>query len=291
VAGFQAGDRVAAFTQGAFATRARAKASFAFKIPRYISLEAAASLPLAYSTAYYSLVELGRLGEGETVLIHSAAGAVGQAAICVAQMIGAEVFATVGNAEKKRLLLKEYGLQEDHIFYSRNNSFADAIRHATNGQGIDVILNSLTGDGFRESWKCLNKFGRFIEIGKRESGSKARLDVDSMDSNASFISLDMFTLIAERPKIVKRLLADVAQVLKYGKIRPVTPVMQFAISDVEAALKAQQTGNMMGKLVVVPRATDVVKVRSFQSQLIRRSVTNTRITGGKIEEGKATSSP
>jgi NADPH:quinone reductase-like Zn-dependent oxidoreductase len=261
VTGLQVGDRVAALTQGAFATRTRTNASFAFKLPRDITFEAAASLPLAYATAYYSLVELGRLGEGETVLVHSAAGAVGQAAISVAQMIGSEVFATVGSTEKKELLMREYQLPENRIFYSRSGSFGDAIRRATDGQGVDVILNSLTGDGLCESWKCLSKFGRFIDIGKRENGSKARLEVDSIDSNAIFMSLDVLSMVAERPKTIKRLLADVAQLLKYGKIRPVAPVTTFSISDVEAALKLQQTGEFLGKLVVVPSATDIVKVR------------------------------
>jgi len=145
VSGIQVGDRVAAFTKGAYATRTRAKAAFAFKIPSDVSFESAATLPLAYSAAYYSLVEVGRLDDGEKVLIHGASGAVGQAAICVANMVGAEVFATVGNAEKKELLMSEYGIPEDHIFYSRSTSFGPAIRRATSDQGVDVILNSLTG--------------------------------------------------------------------------------------------------------------------------------------------------
>ena len=260
VQGIRVGDRVAALTQGAFATRTRTKAVFAFKLLADVTFEAAASLPLAYATAYYSLVELGRLSEGETVLIHAAAGAVGQAAICVAQMIGAEVFATVGSSEKKELLLNEFGLSEDRVLYSRGGAFGGAIRRATGGQGVDVILNSLTGDGLRESWKSLNKFGRFVEIGKREGGSKTRLEVENVDSNASFISLDILALVAERPKIIKRLLADVSQLLKYGKIRPVTPITQFSISGAETALKAQQAGKTMGKLVVVPSSTDIVKV-------------------------------
>ncbi|KAK3303121.1 polyketide synthase [Chaetomium strumarium] len=259
VAGFRIGDRVAALTHGAFATRTRTKAAFAFKLPGDIGFEDAASLPLAYATAYYSLVELGRLGEGETVLIHSAAGAVGQAGICLAQMVGAEVYATVGSAEKKELLMKEFGLPEHHVFYSRSSSFGDAVGRATQGRGVDVILNSLTGDGLRESWRCLNKFGRFIEIGKRKPGSKMRLEVDNIDSNSSFLSVDILTLIAEKPKVVKRLLANVAQLIKYGKIRPASPITTFPISDVETALKAQQAGKAPGKLVVVPSATDIVK--------------------------------
>ena len=287
VQGFRVGDRVAALTRGAFASRTRTKAAFAFKVPEDTTFEAAASLPLAYATAYYSLVELGRLGEGETVLIHAAAGAVGQAAICIAQMIGAEVFATVGSAQKKELLLNEYGLPEDHVFYSRNGSFGDAVRHATEGQGVDVILNSLTGEGLRESWKCLNKFGRFIEIGKRDTGSKARLDLENINNNnASFTSLDVLALVAERPAIVKRLLADVARLLKYGKIRPVTPITQFSISDVEAALKAQQTGKTSGKLVVVPGAGDVVKVRHRKKPTSLSEVADLNIAGCTIEEGE-----
>ncbi|AEO64476.1 polyketide synthase [Thermothielavioides terrestris NRRL 8126] len=281
VTAYRAGDRVAALTTGAFATRTRTKAAFAFKISADLTFEAAASLPLAYATAYYSLVELGRLGEGETVLIHSAAGAVGQAAVCIAQMIGAEVFVTVGSAEKKELLLKEFGLPDERVFYSRNSSFADAICRDTQGHGVDVILNTLTGDGLRESWRCLNKFGRFIELGRGENVSKARLEVDRIDSNASFICLDMLALISERPKTIKRLLADVAQLLKYGKIRPAVPITRFPISDVETALKTQQTGKSMGKLVVVPSATDVVKAaRSRKAKPLLRSDATYILVGG-----------
>ncbi|KAK4145652.1 uncharacterized protein C8A04DRAFT_10509 [Dichotomopilus funicola] len=262
VSSLRTGDRVAALTQGAFSARTRTKASFTFKIPRDVTFEAGASLPLAYSTAYYGLVELGRLNEGDSVLIHSAAGAVGQAAICVSQMVGADIYVTVGSAEKKELLQSEYGLQEDHIFYSHNGGFGEAVRRATRGEGVDVVLNSLTGDGLRESWKSLSKFGRFMEIGKRENGSggaKARLELDAVDSNVSFMAVDMLTLIAERPRVVRRLLADVAQILKYGKVRPVTPITRFSISEVESAFKAQLAGTTMGKLVVVPGATDIIK--------------------------------
>ncbi|KAK5651402.1 hypothetical protein OQA88_12490 [Cercophora sp. LCS_1] len=259
VSAIKPGDRVAALTKGAFATRTRTKAALAFKISKDLSFEAAASLPLAYTTAYYSLVEVGRLAEGETVLIHGAAGAVGQAAVCVAQMVGAEVFATVSNAEKKELLISEYDLSEDRIFFSRGAAFSSGVRRATEGEGVDVVLNSLTGDGLRESWNCLSKFGRFIEIGRREQGSKTRLEMSNVNSNASFISVDLLGLLAERPKVMKRLVADVGQLVKYGKIRPVTPVTAFPISDVDAALKTQQAGKFLGKLVVVPGANDIVR--------------------------------
>ncbi|CCC12643.1 hypothetical protein SMACR_07941 [Sordaria macrospora] len=259
VCSFRVGDRVTALTQGAFATRARATASLAFKVPEHISFEAAATLPLGYCVAYYSLVDVGRLAEGETVLIHQAAGAVGQAAICLAQMIGAEIFATVGSAEKKELLVNEFGLPSDHVLYSRDTTFGPTIRHATCGRGVDVILNSLIGDGLRESWESLGKFGRLVDIGKRDFASKPRVEVSAANKNASFISVDIFALLAERPKVLKRVFADISRLLRYGKVRPASPLSAFPISDVEGALKMQQGGSVIGKVVVTLGGSDLVK--------------------------------
>lgn len=261
VKNLKVGDRVAAMTQGAFATTTRTKASLAFKLPSDMTFEAGASLPLAYSTAYYSLIELGRLQEDESVLIHAAARAVGQAAISLAQMIGADVFVTVGSAEKKEFLMKEYNIPEDHIFYSRNNSFGKSLRQVTNGSGVDVVLNCLSGDGVRESWDCLNKFGRLIDIGTRISSTSMKLEMDQFEHNSSFMTVDMMALAAERPKLMQRVLADVAKLVKYNKVAPPTPITTFPISEVETALRSLQTGsNAHGKLVVVPHADDIVKV-------------------------------
>src|SRR2546430_307801 len=135
-------------------------------MPDYMTFEEAASMPLIYHTAYYSLVTIGHLEVGESVLIHAAAGGVGQAAIAIAQMVGAEIFVTVGSTEKKHLVMKEYGIPEDHIFSSRDLSFAKGIMRATSGKGVDVVLNSLAGEALRLSWYCLAKFGRFLEIGR-----------------------------------------------------------------------------------------------------------------------------
>jgi acyl transferase domain-containing protein/NADPH:quinone reductase-like Zn-dependent oxidoreductase len=261
VSNLKVGDRVAAMTQGAFATTTRTKASFAFKLPSDMSFEAGASLPLAYSTAYYSLIELGRLQEDESVLIHAAARAVGQAAISLAQMIGADVFVTVGSAEKKDFLMKEYNIPEDHIFYSRNNTFGKSLRQVTNGNGVDIVLNCLAGDAVRESWDCLNKFGRLIDIGTRISSTSMKLEMDQFEHNSSFMTVDMMALASERPKVMQRVLVDVSKLIKYHKVAPPTPIHTFPISEVESALKSLQTGaNAHGKIVVVPHADDVVKV-------------------------------
>lgn len=281
VRAFKVGDRVAVLTQGAFATRTRATASLSFKVPDDISFEAAATLPLGNCVAYYSLIDIGRLAEGETVLIHQAAGAVGQAAICLAQMIGAEVFATVGSAEKKELLIEEFGLPSDHVLYSRDIAFGSTIRRATYGKGVDVILNSLVGDGLRESWESLGKFGRLVNIGKRDSASKPRIEVSTANRTASFISVDIFALLAERPRVLKRVFADVAGLLRYGKIRPVSPLAVFPVSDVEGALKVQQSSATIGKVVVALGESDVVKAPpSCQSEDLLHSHATYILVGG-----------
>ncbi|TPX18755.1 uncharacterized protein E0L32_002612 [Thyridium curvatum] len=275
------GDRVAAVTEGGYATTTRTKADKAFKIPKDMSFEEGATLPLAYSTAYYSLVEAGRLSEGETVLIHAAAGAVGQAAICIAQIVGANIYVTVGSAEKKALLMNEYGIPESNIFYSRDTSFGLAVRQATSTGGVDVVLNSLTGDGLRESWGCLNEFGRFIDIGKRDAGHKTRLEMMHSDNNASFISVDILAMAAGRPAVMKRLVADVSRLLNYGKIRPISPINTFTLSEAEQALKSLQGGRLPGKLVVVPQAEEIVQATPSRklNDLLRPDATYILIGG------------
>ncbi|KAI5920277.1 hypothetical protein F4810DRAFT_438322 [Camillea tinctor] len=281
VKNIEVGNRVAALTQGAFATSTRTRAAFAFKLPEDISFEAGATLPLAYSTAYYSLIELGRLREDESVLIHAGAGAVGQAAISLAQMIGAEVFTTVGSIEKKELLIKEYGLPEDHIFYSRSISFGEAIRRATNNRGVDVVLNSLSGDALREGWNCLNKFGRLVDISTRDSHAGTRLEMTQFEHNASFMSVDIMALAAERPKVVQRLLADISKLMRYSKARPISPVTTFPISEVESAFKTLHSAKTCGKLVVVPHADDIVKATPPKkpAQLLKADATYFLIGG------------
>ena len=275
VAQFRAGDRVAALTpaHGSFATHTRTTAALAFKLPASVSFEAGAALPLAYITAYHSLIELGRLAEGDSILIHAASGAVGQAAICLAQMIGADIYATVSSASKKTLLVEEYHIPEANIFYSRDNSFGRAVRQATGGQGVDVVLNALpSAQAIRESWASLSKFGRFVDIAPRDTSSSRRLlEMSSTDaSNASYMAVDIFALASERPKTVRRLVADVASLLTYGKIRPAAPITSFPISDIESALKAVHSSAASlapGKLVVVPHADDVVRATVSQNHM------------------------
>lgn len=254
------GDRVCAMPEGAYGTFTRCKETSAARLPQDMAWEVAASIPVVYCTAYYALVDLGRLAKGERVLIHAGAGGVGQAAIQVAQMIGAEVYTTVGSADKKRLLVEAYGVPADRIFYSRDTSFGPAIRDATKGEGVDVVLNSLAGDFLRETWDCLAHFGRFVEIGKRDVTSNTRLEMGKFSHNATFSSVDLTVVANERPRLMARIFEAVMKLLEFGVVKPIQPIGVMGVGQVEAAFRQLQSGKTTGKLVVMPKAGEQVKV-------------------------------
>ena len=256
------GDRVCAMSLGAYGTYTRCPVTSAALIPENMTFERAASVPVVYSTAYYGLIYLARIQAGETILIHAASGGVGQAAIQLAQMVGAEIYATVGSVEKKQLLMDEYSIPQDHIFYSRSTEFGPAVRAATCGKGVDVVINSLAGDLLRETWECLAPFGRFVEIGKRDIISNTRLEMARFEQNATFSSVDLTLIAAERPMIMGRVLTAVMDLLCKGIIRTIEPILIVGISKVESALRKLQSGKTSGKIIVNHLILDQqVKVR------------------------------
>ena len=132
-------------------------------VPANMSLRDAATIPVAYTTVYYALFGRGNIQPKESVLIHSGAGAVGQAAIHVCLSLDCEVFVTIGSEEKKQFLLKEFPkLKPSNFFSSRNTDFENEILKLTNGLGVDIILNSLAEEKLRSSIYCLSEFGRFL---------------------------------------------------------------------------------------------------------------------------------
>ncbi|CAI7654524.1 unnamed protein product [Penicillium viridicatum] len=280
VSSMRIGDRVCAMSLGAYGTYARCPATSAAVIPDSMDLEVAASIPVVYSTAYYGLVELARLQSDETILIHAAAGGVGQAAIQLAQSIGARIFVTVGSHAKKQFVMETYGIAEDHIFYSRDTSFGPAVREATGGRGVDVVINSLAGDLLRESWESMASFGRFIEIGKRDINSNTGLEMAKFDQNCTFSSVDLTLVSAKRPRIMTRVLNAVMTLLADMAVRPIMPISQVGISEVETALRNLQSGRTSGKVVVNHLVNEQVKVtRPIVSNLYEGNATYLIIGG------------
>ncbi|KAG5953604.1 Type I Iterative PKS [Claviceps sorghi] len=270
------GDRVCAVPTGAYSTFSRSLASSAAVIPDDMSFAVAASIPVVYCTAYYGIIDIAQLQAGESILIHAASGGVGQAAIQLAQMVGAEIFATVSTAEKKQLLIDSYGISESHIFYSRDNEFGAAVRHATAGNGVDVIINSLAGDLLRESWASMAPFGRFIEIGKRDITSNSRLDMAKFESNCTFSSVDLTLVAAKRPQVMRRIMTNVISLLRRGEIQPIGPIHETTIDQVESSLRKLQSGKTSGKLVVDHARPAQVKVR--RDSVLKHSYSNDHAT-------------
>ncbi|KAL5041185.1 hypothetical protein BDW71DRAFT_213267 [Aspergillus fruticulosus] len=254
----QPGDRVAAVAFDCFKTYARSDARTAIKIPDNLAFTEAAALPVTYTTAHYALIVAGRLQKTDKVLIHAAAGGTGQSAIQIAKHVGAEVFATVGSPDKKQLLMDKYGILEDHIFYSRDTSFAQGIMRMTQDRGVDVVLNSLAGEGLYSSWACMASFGRFVEIGKRDIHSHSRLNMFYFAKNVSFTAVDVFGMTKERPALVRASFAAAMDLVAAGHAKAPYPVQIYPVSQIETAFRHMQSGKSMGKLVIEMKKEDHV---------------------------------
>jgi zearalenone synthase (highly reducing iterative type I polyketide synthase) len=249
---FRPGDRVAMCMPGAHRTIHRAKAALIQPIPTSLTFTDAATLPLAHGTAWYALVRLARARRGQSVLIHAAAGGVGQAALQIAQHLGLEIFATVGSEPKRRLLREVYGVRDDHIFSSRDSprEFAQGVKRMTGGRGVDVVLNSLPGEALRQSWYCVAPFGTFVEIGVRDILDNARLEMRPFLEGGTFTFFDLRIIMLERPGVMGEIMQGVFGLLREGVVRPVSPVAVFPVGEVESAFRLMQGGQHVGKIVL-----------------------------------------
>ena len=202
------GDRVMFYSGGAFTDRITILQDLCIGIPDQLTFEEAATMPCVFSTAIYSMLELGGLQKGQTVLIHSACGAVGLAALQLCRFAGATVYATCGTSEKTQYLQEKFGIPRDMIFSSRDASFAAGVMNATNGRGVDLVLNSLAGELLHASWQCVAKFGRMVEIGKRDFQGHAKLDMSAFERNRSFFGVDLHEIAADAPHILSRCVSN-----------------------------------------------------------------------------------
>lgn len=269
------GDRVVFMGVGTVRTYPRAHAKALCKIPERMSFEHAASVVNPAATAIHCLVNLARLRKGEKILIHSGAGSTGQMAIRIAQMIGAEIFATVSLDEKKRFLMEKFDIPADHILYNRNTSFAKGIKRVTDGYGVDIVLNSLSGDGLQASWECVAPFGRFVEIGKKDIGNNSKLPMRVFKDNVSFFGMDLVHILKSNVDLMHELLASVFDFLSRGIIETPQPVSIYNIADVESAYRHVQGGKHAGRTVLSVAHSDVIVVSldtfpPFSFLLVRR---------------------
>lgn len=243
---FDVGDAVMGFASGCFASHVVTRANAITHKPAGWSFEAAATVPTVFFTVYYALKHLADLQPGERVLIHGGAGGVGIAAIQFALHLGAEVFATAGSDEKRDFVAL---LGADHVLDSRTLAFADQVMTLTNGEGVDVVLNSLAGEALRRSLDVLKPFGRFIELGKRDFFENTPVGLRPFRNNISYFAIDADQLLIARPALTARLFRAV-MALFYEKVLFPLPFRPFPAANVVDAFRTMQQSQHIGKVIV-----------------------------------------
>ncbi|MBI4614801.1 MAG: SDR family NAD(P)-dependent oxidoreductase [Planctomycetes bacterium] len=252
VEGFSPGDEVLAVALGAFATIVRARAELLFRRPERLSAEEAVTIPGAFLTASYGLEKLARLAPGERVLVHTAAGGVGLAAVQIARRAGAEVLATAGRPEKREYL-RSIGVR--HVFDSRSLDFAAGVLEATQGRGVDVVLNSLAGEFIEKSLSVVAPGGRFVEIGKRDVWTPDRVACARPD--VKYYVFDIVEIAARDPVMVRAMLVEIFEDVEKGSFEPL-PRRVFPIAEASAAFRHMAQAKHIGKVVLwFPDSTSI----------------------------------
>lgn len=238
------GDEVVAFARGALASRVVADREFVVRKPPDVTFEQAATLPVAFVTSQGSLHGMAGLRTGERVLIHSATGGVGLAALQVCRRAGAEVFATAGTSEKREHLA---ALGIEHVMDSRSLDFADEVREATCGEGVDVVLNSLIGAGREASLRLLRPAGRFVDLSVRDMLEDAPMSLAPFARGLSYFSwgvaADSFP--AAWGSVLREVVQDVAD----GALQPL-PHTLFDIGEADRAMRLLSQARHIGKVVL-----------------------------------------
>ncbi|THC88803.1 hypothetical protein EYZ11_011749 [Aspergillus tanneri] len=248
--GFRPGDRVAAFGPGKFKTTARCKSDSMCKIPDSMPFTEAASIPAQFGAAWQAIVEIGRLRTGESILIHAGAGGSGQAAIQISQHIGAEVYATTSSQEKKEILMMEYNIPADHIFYSRDPTFAKGLMRKTNGHGVHMVMNNLGGEILLASIECIAPYGRLVDTHIKETSSSFSLPVALSGRQASYTHFDSARWVRDRPHAAKKAIETVIRLFEDQKLHVQKPLQVWSVSDIEESFRQMEGGTTVGKAVV-----------------------------------------
>ncbi len=267
VSQWQVGDKViATMLHDSFSSFVTTKATNVIPLPEKMSFSEGATLPLTFFTAYYGLKNLAQIKAGERVLIHAAAGGVGQAAVQIAQRAGAEVFATA--SPRKWEFLKSQGIK--HIMNSRTLDFSQEIMDITGGEGVDVVLNSLNGEYIPKSLEVLATGGRFVEIGK--IGIWETEEVKEHRPDVSYYPYDLGEVAKEQPGLMGQLSEELSQEWNQGGLKAL-PYKTFSSQEILEAFRYMQQAQHIGKVVVeMPEVTGSEKLIQAEGSYL--------ITGG-----------
>ncbi|KAI0128336.1 beta-ketoacyl synthase domain-containing protein [Xylariales sp. AK1849] len=236
---FRVGDRVCLLKAGSYANRVLTEAGRCHAIPDSMSFEEAATIPFVYLCSLYGFV-----------LIHSATGGVGIACLELARFKKAEIWVTVGTEEKRQFLENNYSIPRSHMFSSRSTLFAGEIMSATDGRGVDAVVNSLTGELLDASWRILADGGTMVEIGKKDILDRNTLAMEPFDRNCSFRAVDLSYTKHMDEHMISGLFREVFDLINSGHIKPIHPITTFGFDAIPAALAHIRAGKHIGKIVI-----------------------------------------
>ena len=247
---YEVGDRVCGWGKVTYASRNRARGNNAHHLPPALSFAVGASIPVAFLTAYYALINVANISRGHTVLIHSAAQDIGQAAVQIAQHIGVTILVTVRDFSERKLMVEDFKVSQHHIFSSSSRDFRNEVRRVTEDRGVDVILGSLTDEHSEDGFACLAHFGKFIDIG---ASHKRTMSFDSkrdFRKNSTYVSANIAALSEYQPAETSNIMSRVLAMFESGVLQPVHPLQRLELSDINEAFKTVQNRDHIGKLVL-----------------------------------------
>jgi phthiocerol/phenolphthiocerol synthesis type-I polyketide synthase C len=248
------GDRVLALGSGSFGSHLMTLEQLVVPIPDGLSDRQAATFGVAYLTAWHALREAARLAPGERVLIHSATGGVGLAAIGIATMIGARIYTTAGS-NAKREMLSAMGV--DYVGDSRSLAFAAEVLDATNGEGVDVVVNSLAGDAINAGVSILSPGGRFVELGEKGVDGNAVLGLAALARGRTFVVVDLDGNLRRDSWHYREMADDILTHAALGDLASL-PVTEFQFDQFIDAFALMASGNHIGKiLITMPPASSI----------------------------------
>ncbi|HEV2639014.1 MAG TPA: SDR family NAD(P)-dependent oxidoreductase [Actinocrinis sp.] len=246
---FAAGDRVMGLMSGGAGPITSADHRMIAHIPDGVSFAQAASIPVAFMSAYFGLAEIAGLRAGESLLVHAATGGVGMAALQLARVWDAQVYATASPA--KWDVLRSLGQSGERTASSRDLDFERAFRQATGGRGVDVVLNSLAHEYVDASLRLLAPGGRFVELGKTDIREPEQVAAVRSD-----VTYEAFDVTDRGPEHVRAMLDAMLPMFASGALRPL-PVMTWDIRRAPEAFRYMSQARHTGKIVLsLPRSID-----------------------------------
>ena len=280
--GFNVGDRVCAWGGSPYASKARVHHNNVYCLQDFIYFSVGASIPLAFMRAYYCVVQLGNLHNGQNILVHGAAKAVGQAALLVAKHLGLATFAVVSSNEEQSDLANVMSLSPTQTLSRQKLCFHQDVFNVTKGRGFDLILDCSSTEDLDEIWPCIASLGTFIQIRESRSFSEGHKNMLSAEKNATFVSFDFATLHSERPDKAATLLSKVMSMFEKDSLQPLLPITLMSINRNEEALQLLQGPKQTGKIVLETGERTVVDTISINYPVVRFEWNATYVIAGGL---------